>query len=108
MPCVHAEMRLLGRLGASERIGYLLLELRARLKNRGLFDGQSCRFPVRRLHLADAVGLSRAHIMRALRDLRDRGLATLSYGVLTIPNARNLARFSGYSLAYSREQYPIL
>lgn len=105
---VDTRLALLGQLGASKRIGYLLLELRARLRERGLFEGQSCRFPVQRLELADVVGLSRAHLMRALRELRVQGLAQLSDGVLTIPDARKLARFSGYSFARPGEQYPIL
>ncbi len=101
-------LTLLGRLGASERIGYLLLELRERLRSRGLFEGQSCAFPVQRRLLADTVGLSKAHLMRALRQLREQGLANLSDSVLTIPDARKLARFSGYFLAPSKEQHPIL
>ncbi len=101
-------LALLGRLGASERLAYLLLELRARLRDRGQFDGRSCRFPVRRLQLADAVGLSKAHLMRALRELREGGLALLERGMLTIPNARKLAQFSGYALAPSSEPSTIL
>jgi CRP/FNR family transcriptional regulator, anaerobic regulatory protein len=105
---VDTRLALLGQLAASERIGYLLLELRSRLRERGLFEGQSCRFPVQRIELADAAGLSRAHLMRALRELRVHGLAQLAGGVLTIPDARKLARFSGYSFARAGEQYPIL
>ncbi len=101
-------LALLGRLGACERLAYLLLELRARLRERGLFEGRSCRFPVRRLQLADAVGLSKAHLMRALRELRERGLAELARGMLTIPNARKLAQFSGYALVPSSEPSTIL
>ena len=103
-----ARLTSLGRMGASERVGYLMLELRTRLKERGLFEGQSCAFPVRRAHLADAVGLSKAHLMRALRNLRVRGLADLGKGVLTIPSARELARFAGYPASRAAPRLPIL
>jgi CRP/FNR family transcriptional regulator, anaerobic regulatory protein len=92
-------LTLLGRLGASERIGYLLLELRDRLRARGLFRGRSSALPLDRALLADAVGLSRVHVLRAMRALRSRGLADLTDRVLTIPSVRNLARFCGYPLA---------
>lgn len=52
-------LTLLGRLGASERLGYPLLELRDRLRARGLFAGRSGPLPLKRIHLADAVGLSK-------------------------------------------------
>ncbi len=91
-------LTLLGRTGASERIGYLLLELRDRLRMRGLFPGRSVMLPVQRSDLADSVGLSRVHVTRAMRELRERNLADLSDRVLTIPNAQNLARHSGYPL----------
>jgi CRP/FNR family transcriptional regulator, anaerobic regulatory protein len=92
-------LTLLGRMGASERIGYLLLELRERLRVRGLFQGRSGALPLDRALLADAVGLSRVHVLRAMRELRARGLADLTHRLLTIPSVRNLARFSAFPLA---------
>lgn len=92
-------LTLLGRLGASERLGYLLLELRDRLRARGLFAGRSGCLPLNRSHLADAVGLSKVHVMRALRQLREQGLAEVTGRMLTIGDERKLARFSGYSVA---------
>lgn len=92
-------LTLLGRLGANERIGYLLLELRERLRARGLFRGRSGPLPLDRALLADAVGLSRAHVLRVMRALRARGLADLTDRILTIPSVRNLAHFSGYPLS---------
>jgi len=99
---------LLGRLGAQERLGYLLLELRKRLRARGLFRGRSDALPLHRVHLADAVGLSRIHVLRAMRALRERGLAVLVGRVLTIPSERRLARFSGYPLTLAATRQPIL
>ncbi len=102
-----SRLMLLGRLGAQERLGYLLLELRQRLRARGVFRGCSDSLPLHGVHLADAVGLSRIHVLRALRALREQGLADLVGRVLTIPSERKLARFSGYPLALAARQ-PIL
>lgn len=101
-------LTLLGQLGASERLGYLLLELRDRLRARGLFAGRSGSLPLQRVHLADAVGLSKVHVMRALRQLREWGLAEVTGRMLTIGDERKLARFSGYSVAHAPISHPLL
>lgn len=101
-------LTLLGRLGASERLGYLLLELRDRLRARGLFAGRSGSLPLNRIHLADAIGLSKVHVMRALRQLRERGLAEVTGRILTIRDERRLARFSGYRAAHASIAHPLL
>jgi len=101
-------LTLLGRLGADERIGYLLLEMRERLRARGLFRGHSGALPLNRALLADAMGLSRVHVLRAMRALRARGLADLTDRILTIPSVRNLARFSGYPLTRAAGAQAIL
>jgi len=94
-------LTVLGRMGAGERIGYLLLELRDRLDERGLAKGRSWSLPLMRAELADTLGLSKVHVQRALRALRDKGLANLEGHRVIIPNSRNLARFSGYSRVHS-------
>lgn len=101
-------LTLLGRLGASERLGYFLLELRDRLRSRGLFTGRSGPLPLKRIHLADAMGLSKVHVMRALRYLREQGLAELTGQMLTIGDERKLARFSGYRSAGALVTHPLL
>ena len=101
-------LTLLGQLGACERLGYLLLELRDRLRLRGLFTGRSGSLPLKRIHLADAVGLSKVHLMRALRQLRERGLAEVAGRMLTIGDERKLARFSGYRVVSKHAAHPLL
>jgi hypothetical protein len=103
-----SRLTLLGRIGANERIGYLLLEMRDRLRVRGLFRGHSGALPLDRALLADAVGLSRVHVLRAMRALRARGLADLTDRILTIPSVRNLARFSGCPLTQAAGAQAIL
>lgn len=108
MERADARLTLLGRMGAEQRIGYLLLDLRDRLARRGLIRGQSCLLPLRRAELADAVGLSKVHVMRALRALRTQGLIELRHRTLTIPSESKLARFSGYSYPGSGMRCAIL
>jgi CRP/FNR family transcriptional regulator, anaerobic regulatory protein len=101
-----AWLTVLGHMGASERIGYLLLLLRDRLDERGFAKGRSWSLPLLRAELADTVGLSKVHVMRALRALRDQGLANLDAHRVFIPDSRNLARFAGYSRIRSTSGRP--
>jgi len=63
-------LRLLGRMGAEERVGYVLIETYDRLRQRSMAGVASCPLPLRRTDIADAVGLSRVHVMRVMRELR--------------------------------------
>ena len=101
-------LTVIGRLGASEKIGYLLLQLRDRLDERGLIKGRSWSLPLLRAELAATLGLSTVHLMRALRAMREKGLANLDGHRVVIPNSRKLGRFAGYSRVRSRSRRPIL
>jgi DNA-binding GntR family transcriptional regulator len=61
-------------------------------------NGVACPFPLRRTDIADAVGLSRVHVMRALRELRAQGLMDLRGRDLIIPSVARLAAYTGYTL----------
>ncbi len=65
-------------------------------------------FPLKRTHLADALGLPKVHLMRALRVIREEGLLVLSRRILRVPSRRKLARFCGYPLVHSVSDYSIL
>ncbi len=103
-------LAMLGQMKAPERIGFLLSDLHVRLRQRGLARGRAWRMPLDRGQLAAAVGLSKVHVMRALRTLREAGLADLRGRSCTvsIPNSRRLARFSGYAKPRSKTRCPIL
>jgi len=105
-----ARLAVLGQMGATQRIGYLLSDLHERLRERGLAQGRAWRLPLDRSQLAEAVGLSKVHVMRALRTLREVGLAEVRGRRCTvnISNPHRLARFSGYSRLRSKFLYPIL
>lgn len=103
-----AHLILLGRMRASQRAAYFLLELRERLVRRGLASGVVCSMPMSRGQLADTVGLSRVHLIRALRVLREQGLLDLSKGSMSIPSVPQLAEFCGYSCSTEAQLLPIL
>jgi CRP-like cAMP-binding protein len=95
----RTDMRLtmLGRMSAEERVGYFLIETFERLRARGMTNGTKCPFPLRRMDVADAVGLSRVHLMRALRELRSQALVELNGGDMFVPRAAKLAAYAGYT-----------
>jgi CRP-like cAMP-binding protein len=74
----------LGRRDAFERVAHLLCELIERLRPVGLWDGNSCAFPVTQLDLADATGLSVVHVNRTLQELRSSRLIVLRDRILTV------------------------
>jgi CRP/FNR family transcriptional regulator, anaerobic regulatory protein len=89
---------LLGRSNAEQRIGYLMLEIFDRLRQRGMVDGGStCPFPLQRRDVADAVGLSRVHVARTLDRLREMRLAEIQRGVLVLFDRARLADVAGYA-----------
>lgn len=87
---------ILGRLDAAQRMAYLFLEIFDRLRQRGMAGGQSCRFPLSGQHLADMLGLSRAHVSRVLADFAQRRLARIESGSLLIRERDALAELAGY------------
>jgi CRP-like cAMP-binding protein len=87
---------MLGRMSAVERVGYFLVEIYDRLLQRGMAGATSCPLPLRRTDVADAVGLSRIHVMRALRELRSQNLVDIKGRDMIIPDASRLAAHTGY------------
>lgn len=82
-----------GRRTASERLAALLLALHERARPFEPPDEDGILFPLTRQHLADALGLSRVHLHRALRGLRQRDLLRWpSPQRLQLPDPAALAR----------------
>ncbi len=92
-----AQLIMLGRMSAPERVGYVSIDIYERLRARGLAQRTGCPFPLRRVDLADLVGLSKVHVMRALNELRSRGLMELKGKDLIIPDIAELSAFAGYA-----------
>lgn len=68
---------LLGRQRPTERLAYLLLELRERLQRRGEMVEDGFDLPLSYEHLADTIGVSRSQIGASLRELQARRWASL-------------------------------
>ena len=82
----------LGRFPAERRIAYLLLHLMRRLSVRKKDPGLRYPLPLRRRHIADAMGLTIEHVSRTLRVFRDHRILDLSNGILTVRNMQELER----------------
>ncbi len=101
-------LAVLGRTLGPQRIAYLMLELAERLELAGQMTDECCEFPLRRRHLADATGLSGTHVNRSLAELRDKRLAHVEDGRLTILDRSQLVLFAGYASVLPRVQRLIL
>jgi CRP/FNR family transcriptional regulator, anaerobic regulatory protein len=88
---------LLGRQRPTERLGYLLVELRERLMQRGMSDGRSCPMPLTYEQMADAVGVSRAQVAGSLKELRERGWFAVSRGRAVFGDVTALATECGFT-----------
>jgi CRP-like cAMP-binding protein len=101
-------LTMLGRMGAEERVSYFLVEIYDRLHQRGMAEAASCPLPLRRADIADAVGLSRVHVMRALRELRSQNLIDIKGHDMIIPDVPRLAAHAGYILVLPARTRAIL
>lgn len=90
----------LGRRDAFERIAHLICELHARLCNVGLTTDGSFDLPLTQEELADALGLTSVHVNRSLKLLRERSLATMTKGLITIHDMTALRKAAGFSANY--------
>ena len=64
----------MGKLSAIERVANLLGHLQGRLALRGHNVARGFEFPLRNVHVADALGLSPVHVSRVFAELRARGV----------------------------------
>ena len=86
----------LGRRDAFERMGHLVCEMHARLRNVGLADGDRFELPLTQEALADALGLTSVHTNRMLKRLREEELVTFrrqQLVILDMPRLRSLVGF---------------
>lgn len=79
---------------ALERTALMLLDFRGRLDRLGLLDGDSYRLPMTQQDIGSRLGLSYVHVNRTLRDLRERGVATVRNGTVQIEDLAQLRELS--------------
>ena len=82
----------LSRRTAGERITRLIINLSERLAKRGLMKDQTMNFPLRQRHIADATGLTTAHVSKLLGEFQRTGLIQIDSRLLTILDATELRR----------------
>jgi CRP/FNR family transcriptional regulator, anaerobic regulatory protein len=89
---VEALMTAMGCRDALGRLAFLALSLYQR---QAAADPADCPFPLRRQHLADALGLTGAHVNRTLNRMRLEGVATIERGRLAIQDLARLTELAG-------------
>jgi len=84
----------LGRRVAAERVAHFFLELKLRLKVIGKCPGDRYSCPLSQGQIADALGLTPAHLNRTLRQLRELGLLDFHDGEVEISDEKKAAQFA--------------
>jgi len=90
----------IGRRDAVIGLAHFLLETFARLKLLGQVDDNSCPFPLKQRHLADALGLSIEHVNRTIQDLRRRKWISLGEQRLHVLNMEAMEKFCDFDPGY--------
>ena len=98
---IHREWILkLEELKAEQRLAHVIVELWHRLAFVGLADPFGFNMPLLQVDLADACGTTAVHINRVIRALRERGLAEIARGRVSIPDRQELERFATFAPDY--------
>lgn len=90
----------LGRRSAIVRVAHLLLELGARLQLVGLADGRGYDCPLSQELVGDALGLTKIHVNRMLRELRELDCLTFRNGQVAFGDMAKLIELAEYDPAY--------
>ena len=98
---IHRELIVsLGVRSAVQRMAHLLCEMAHRYETVGLGNRSGYDLPMTQQDLAEVVGLSVVHANRTLRELRERGLATLRSQRVAIQNWDGLAQLGEFDPFY--------
>lgn len=83
----------LGQGSAEERLALLLLDFHGRLADSGAINAsdRSYPLPLTQVQLADHLGITAIHVNRVLKVFREKGLAQVREGKVTILNLEGLA-----------------
>jgi CRP/FNR family transcriptional regulator, anaerobic regulatory protein len=87
----------IGQRDALARVTHLIVELFYRTHGRlPAHAGEEIEFPLRLMHISDALGITREHASRTLRALREQGICDAHGRVLRILNPSSLLELSGF------------
>jgi len=98
--CIREKQRLedlaidLGRRRADARLARLILSLRERMATRGRAPSRVFNFPLRQVHIADALGMTQVHVNRVIKRFHQNGLIDLQARSLRILNEKELQRLA--------------
>lgn len=85
---------------ALRTVAHLLCELEARLHPHAADNQRKMGLPITQEQLGDALGITPVHVNRIMRQLRERGLATVHQGVLHIPDIAALRKQASFDPSY--------
>lgn len=95
---VEELLTVIGCRDAMGRLAFLMMSLHCRLAHQARVDPLDTPFPLRRQHLADALGLTGAHVNRTLNRLRQEGTAAIENDRLAIHDLPRLAALAGLTV----------
>jgi CRP-like cAMP-binding protein len=90
----------LEQLTAPRRIAHIFAEIWRRLQMVGLHQNDGFDTPLTQIDLSEMCGATAIHTNRAIRDLRQQGLADFDRGKVTIPDRDLLEAYAGFSPDY--------
>lgn len=90
----------LEQLTAPRRIAHIFAEIWRRLWMVGLHGADGFTTPLTQSDLSEMCGATVIHTNRALRELRENGLAIFERGCVTIPDRDALERYAGFTPDY--------
>jgi CRP/FNR family transcriptional regulator, anaerobic regulatory protein len=91
---LHNWVTALGKGHADERIATLLLDLRGRLHQAGLANGDGFHMPMTQQEIADHLGLTLVHVNRVLRRLRESGVVTVQHKAVKVDEMARLSQLA--------------
>ncbi len=98
---IHREWVMkLEQLTVPRRIAHIFAENWYRLRLVGLGDDDGYDTPLTQGNLAEMVGATTIHVNRALKQLREQGIARFSRGRIDISDARRLAEYGTFQPDY--------
>jgi CRP-like cAMP-binding protein len=90
----------IGRRSAISRVAHLMLELHTRLQLVGQSDDDGFRCPLSQELIGDALGLTKIHVNRMLRGLRELGCLTFRHGHVKIEHRNLLIEIAEFDPTY--------
>lgn len=90
----------LERLTVPRRIAHIFAEIWRRLDMVGLSERDGFATPLTQSDLSEMCGATTIHLNRAIRELRESGIANFERGRVTIPDRAALETYAGFSPDY--------